>query len=319
MKILKLRPAVKDYIWGGTRLAKEFDIESGFDKQAEAWVLSCHDDGENIIQGGQFDGRTLKDVLENEGKDFLGTNCEKFDFFPILIKLIDAKDDLSVQVHPSDEYALEHENQYGKTEAWYIIDCDEGAQIIYGLNHDMTKEQLKESIENSTLLENVNRINVKKGDIYFIPSGTIHAICKGVLLAEIQQNSNVTYRVYDYNRLQNGKPRELHIEKAVDVINLKAADCSGEAEGEKQKFPGYSKTLLKKCDLFTVNKLEVEESAKIVADETSFVSLVAIDGNAVINHGDSFLTLYKGESVFIPAGLGEVEILGAVTVIETRV
>ncbi|MGN1418782.1 MAG: class I mannose-6-phosphate isomerase, partial [Acutalibacteraceae bacterium] len=245
--------------------------------------------------------------------------CEKFDFFPILIKLIDAKDDLSIQVHPSDEYALEHENQYGKTEAWYIIDCDEGAHILYGLNHDMTKEQLKESIENSTLLENVNRINVKKGDIYFIPSGTIHAICKGVLLAEIQQNSNVTYRVYDYNRLQNGKPRQLHIDKAVDVINLKAAVCSGEAEGETQKLQGYSKTLLKKCDLFTVNKLEVEESAKIVADETSFVSLIAIDGNAVIHHDDSFLTLYKGESVFIPAGLGEVEILGAVTVIETRV
>ena len=198
MKILKLTPAVKDYIWGGTRLSKEFDILSFTDKQAEAWVLSCHDDGENIISGGPFDGRVLKDVLENEGKAYLGTNCNKFDFFPILIKLIDAKDNLSLQVHPDDEYALKYENQYGKTEAWYIIDCDEGAEIIYGLKEDLTKEELKASIESNTILDKVNRVKVKKGDLFFIESGTIHAICKGILLAEVQQNSNVTYRVYDY-------------------------------------------------------------------------------------------------------------------------
>lgn len=319
MKILKLKPAVKDYIWGGTRLSKEYDIVSFADRQAEAWVLSCHDDGENIIEGGLFEGRTLKDVLENEGKDYLGTNCKKFDFFPILIKLIDAKDNLSIQVHPSDEYALKNENQYGKTEAWYIIDCDEGAELVYGLGCDMTKEELRKSIENGTLLENVNRVKVKKGDLFFIPSGTIHAICKGILLAEVQQNSNVTYRVYDYGRLQNGKPRELHIDKAVDVINLKAVDTSGDPMGKPEKGDGYTKTLLTKCDLFTVSRVEVQESAKIVADETSFVSLVALDGNGVINYGDSCMTLYKGESVFIPAGCGECEVMGAVTLLETRV
>lgn len=319
MKILKLKPAVKDYIWGGTRLSKEYDIVSFADRQAEAWVLSCHDDGENIIEGGPFEGRTLKDVLENEGKHYLGTNCKKFDFFPILIKLIDAKDNLSIQVHPSDEYALKNENQYGKTEAWYIIDCDEGAELVYGLGCDMTKEELRESIENGTLLENVNRVKVKKGDLFFIPSGTIHAICKGILLAEVQQNSNVTYRVYDYGRLQNGKPRELHIDKAVDVINLKAVDTSGDPMGKPEKCDGYTKTLLTKCDLFTVSRVEVQESANIVADETSFVSLVALDGNGVINYGDSCMTLYKGESVFIPAGFGECEVMGAVTLLETRV
>ncbi len=319
MKILKLIPTVKDYIWGGTRLSKEYDMPSFGDKQAEAWVLSCHDDGENIINGGAYDSRTLKSFLENEGKGYLGTNCEKFDFFPILIKLIDAKDNLSVQVHPSDEYALKNENQYGKTEAWYIIDCDEGAEIIYGLSRDMTKEELKKSIEEGTLLENVNRVKVKKGDLFFIPSGTIHAICKGILLAEVQQNSNVTYRVYDYGRLQNGKPRELHIEKAVDVINLKAMPCSGEPMGKPETKDGCTKTLLSKCELFTMTKLEIEEKATVVADETSFVSLVALDGNGVISHDDNFITLYKGESVFIPAGYGKVEILGAVTVLETRV
>lgn len=319
MKILKLIPAVKDYIWGGTRLSKEFDILSFTDKQAEAWVLSCHDDGENIISGGAFDGRTLKDVLENEGRGYLGTNCKKFDFFPILIKLIDAKDNLSLQVHPSDEYALKYENQYGKTEAWYIIDCDEGAEIIYGLKEELTKEELKEAIENNTILEKVNRVKVKKGDLFFIESGTIHAICKGVLLAEVQQNSNVTYRVYDYGRLQNGKPRELHIEKAVDVINLKAAHANGKPMGEEEKFDSYSKTLLSKCDLFTFSRIDVKESVKICADETSFVSLVALDGNGVIMYGDTAITLYKGESVFIPASFGEVELLGEVTVLETRV
>ncbi|MCM1364127.1 MAG: mannose-6-phosphate isomerase, class I [Faecalibacterium sp.] len=319
MKPLKITPAVKDYIWGGTRLSKEFDIVSFTDKQAEAWVLSCHDDGENIIQGGKYNGRTLKDVLENEGKDYLGTNCDKFDFFPILIKLIDAKDDLSVQVHPSDEYALEHENQYGKTEAWYIIDCDEGAEIIYGLSRDMTKQELKDSIENGTLLDNVNRVKVKKGDLFFIESGTIHAICKGILLAEVQQNSNVTYRVYDYGRLQNGKPRELHIDKAVDVINLKQMPCSGKPQGETVEHDGYKSTLLTSCNLFTVTRLDIEEKATVTADETSFVSLVALEGNGVINYGDNCITLYKGESVFIPAGFGAVEILGAVTVLESRV
>lgn len=319
MKILKLTPAVKDYIWGGTRLSKEFDILSFTDKQAEAWVLSCHDDGENIISGGAFDGRTLKDVLENEGRSYLGTNCSKFDFFPVLIKLIDAKDNLSLQVHPDDEYALKYENQYGKTEAWYIIDCDEGAEIIYGLKEDLTKEELKAAIENNTILDKVNRVKVKKGDLFFIESGTIHAICKGILLAEVQQNSNVTYRVYDYGRLQNGKPRELHVEKAVDVINLKAVDASGKPFGKEEKYETYSKTLLSKCDLFTFSKIEVKESVKITADETSFVSLVALEGNGVIMHGDTAITLYKGESVFIPASFGEVELLGEVTVLETRV
>lgn len=318
MKILKLIPPVKDYIWGGTRLSKEYDITSFCDRQAEAWMLSCHKDGESVISGGPYDGRTLSDVLSNEGKSFLGKNCEKFDFFPVLIKLIDAKDNLSVQVHPTDDYALKNENQYGKTEAWYILDCCEGAQIIYGLKEDMTKQQLRSSIENGTLLDKVNRIDVKKGEMYFIPGGTIHAICKGILLAEIQQNSNVTYRVYDYGRLQNGKPRELHIDKAVDVINLKAVPPEPtvpiiEHSGD------YEAVCLTKCEYFTVRRLEIKDSAVFEADDTSFVSLVAVEGNGVVRHGDSFTTLYKGESVFIPASLGEYEIMGEVTVIETRV
>lgn len=319
MKILKLTPAIKDYIWGGTRLSKEFDMVSFTDRQAEAWVLSCHEAGHSIVENGEDKGKTLAEVIAEKGKDCLGTNCEKFSFFPILIKLIDARDNLSVQVHPDDDYALRVEGEYGKTEAWYIMDCDEGAEIIYGFKEDITKEEFRKSIEENTLLDYVNRVKVKKGDIFFIEAGTLHAICKGILLAEVQQNSNTTYRVYDYGRLQNGKPRELHIEKALDVTSTKAIDASGKPMGETVKKDGYSETLLTTCELFTMKRLDIEEKATVTADSTSFVSLVCLDGNGVVMHGDTCVTLYKGESLFIPASYGEVEILGDLTVLESRV
>lgn len=319
MKILKLTPAIKDNIWGGTRLSKEFEMVSFTDRQAEAWVLSCHGDGECIIENTDFKGRTLSDVLACEGKDYLGTNCDKYEFFPLLIKLIDAEDDLSVQVHPDDEYALRVEGEYGKTEAWYIMDCAENAELIYGFKRDLTAEEFRKSIEENTLSEYVNRVKVKKGDVFFIQAGTLHAICKGILLAEVQQNSNTTYRVYDYGRLQNGKPRELHVEKAIDVTSLKAAHTDGKPMGETTDYGTHSETLLVDCDLFSMKRLDVRESAKVVADSTSFVSLVALDGNGVVMHNDTCLTLYKGESLFVPAGLGEIEILGSVTVLESRV
>ena len=319
MKILKLTPAIKDYIWGGTRLSKEFDMVSFTDRQAEAWVLSCHEAGHSIVENGEDKGRTLAEVIAEKGKACLGTNCEKFSFFPILIKLIDARDNLSVQVHPDDEYAMRVEGEYGKTEAWYIMDCDEGAEIIYGFKKDITKEEFRKSIEENTLLEYVNRVKVKKGDIFFIEAGTLHAICKGILLAEVQQNSNTTYRVYDYGRLQDGKPRELHVEKALDVTSTKAIDASGKPMGETIKKDGYSETLLTSCELFTMKRLDVEEKAVVTADSTSFVSLVCLEGNGVVMHGDTCVTLYKGESVFIPASYGDVEVLGNLTVIESRV
>ena len=319
MKILKLSPTIKDYIWGGTRLTKEFEMVSFTDRQAEAWVLSCHGDGECTIENTDFKGRTLSDVLGNEGKTYLGTNCDKYENFPILIKLIDAKDNLSVQVHPDDEYALRVEGEYGKTEAWYIMDCDEYAEIIYGFKKDITKEEFRKSIEENTLTEYVNRVKVKKGDIFFIEAGTLHAICKGILLAEVQQNSNTTYRVYDYGRLQNGKPRELHVEKALDVTSTKALDASGKPMGETIDKGDYKETLLTKCDIFSMKRLDVVEKAEVIADEKSFVSLVALEGNGVVMHEDTCVTLYKGESLFIPAGFGKVEILGSVTVLESRV
>ena len=316
MKPLKLKPAIKDYIWGGTRLSKEFDMVSFLDRQAEAWVLSCHPDGESVVENGTFASRTLSDVLKNEGKGYLGTHSEKFETFPVLIKLIDARDNLSLQVHPDDAYAAINENQNGKTEMWYILDCEENAKLIYGLNRDVTREELEKAIKDNTVLSLCNEVSVKKGDVFFIEAGTLHAVGKGILLAEVQQSSNVTYRVYDYGRLQNGKPRELHIQKALDVLNLKKMQSK---ENYAPKKGEGGRTLLSSCNIFTVSRLDVEESMTVTADESSFVSLVALDGNGVICHKDSVLTFYKGESVFLPAGLGEVEILGNVEVLETRI
>ncbi len=319
MKPIKLTPAIKDYIWGGTRLSKEFDYPAEGDRQAEAWVLSCHPDGECLVENTSFKGETLSDVLSEEGSDFSGTDCKKFSSFPVLIKIIDAKDNLSLQVHPDNEYARAHENQDGKTEMWYILDCEEGASLIFGLSKDMTKREFESAIQNNTVLDCCNKVPVKKGDVFFIKAGTLHAIGKGILLAEVQQSSNVTYRVYDYGRLQNGKPRELHVQKALDVLNLEKT-TETDFEPKNTELIGESRrTLLASCENFTAYRLDVEESLKVTADKSSFVSLVALDGNGVLIHNDSVLTFYKGESVFLPAGLGEVELLGSLTVLETRV
>ena len=319
MKILKLSPYVADNIWGGTKLRECFDIQSDKERLAEAWVLSCHPKGESMITGGDFDGRTLSSVLENEGRSYLGTDCGRFDFFPVLIKLIDAKDDLSIQVHPDDGYALAHENQFGKTECWYILDADPGAEIIFGLSKLLTREQLEEIIEKDEISEYVNRVKVRPGQLFFIPSGTVHAICRGVLLAEVQQNSDITYRISDYGRLQNGKPRELHKKQAAEVIDLSPISTDGRPQGVPVEKDGYTETLLVECPLFTTSVLDVEEEAELEVDGRSFVSLVALDGNAVICSGDSYITFYKGESVFVPASFGKLKIMGSVKVLKTFV
>ena len=218
MSILKLKPACKDYLWGGDRLRTDFGVESDLHPLAEAWVLSCHPDGPSTIVNGPYAGKTLAEYIEAEGKGVLGSDCAPFAMFPVLTKLIDAKGDLSIQVHPSDEYALEHEHQYGKTEMWYIVDCEPGAYLYYGFDHEISGEEFARRIQDNTLTEVLNAAPVHKGDVFFIPSGTLHAICHGIVIAEIQQNSNVTYRVYDYGRVgADGKPRALHIQQALAV------------------------------------------------------------------------------------------------------
>lgn len=315
MYILKLNPVFKDYLWGGTKLRDEYGFKSDLTKLAEGWMLSCHKDGENTIENGEFAGKTLTEVVKSN-PDFLGENGKKFEYFPILIKLIDAKDDLSVQVHPDNDYAMRVENEYGKTECWYILDCDEGAELIYGFNRDISSEEFKNRISDNTFLETVNKVKVKKGDLFFIEAGTLHAIGKGILLAEIQQNSNTTYRVYDYGRLgADGKPRDLHVQKAIDVTNCTPPTRSTNPEGELVKYEDYSIQLLTECDLFNVKKVSVKNIFDGVADEKSFVSVLVTDGTGKIENID----IKKGDSLFIPANYGTFTISGNLEVIITRV
>lgn len=254
MKTIQLTPSCKDYLWGGEKLRTEYGIQSELHPLSEAWMLSCHPDGPSYLP----DGSTFQQYI-NAHPGCLGTHCEKFSEFPVLAKLIDAKKDLSIQVHPSNEYALEHEHQYGKTEMWYVLEAEPGASLYYGFTHEISKEEFERRIQDNTLTDVLNAVPVHKGDCFFIPSGTLHAIRKGIVVAEIQQNSNVTYRIYDYGRLgADGKPRQLHIPQALDVTLREPPKA--------QDFHGH----LAQCDYFTVDA--VEGGFEDVCDETSFTS-----------------------------------------------
>ena len=315
---IKLTPAFKDYLWGGTRLRDDFGKDCDYDKVAESWELSCHKDGASVVANGEHEGKTLAQYIETEGKAVLGTNCGRFEQFPILIKLIDAKDNLSVQVHPNNEYAQRVEGEYGKTEMWYIVDCDEGAELLYGFKKEVTKEEFASRIKDNTLLEITQSVPVKKGDVFFIEAGTLHAIGKGILIAEIQQNSNTTYRIYDYGRVgADGKPRELHIDKAVEVTDLCPAKPYPVTEAFEEN--GAVKRLLSKCEYFTVYSVDVAEKACFNADETSFHNVLILEGNAELICGDTTLFLKKGDSVFVPAGCGEYTIAGSFKSVFTRI
>ena len=306
MYTLKLKPALKDYLWGGTRLKTEYKMESDLEKVAEAWVLSTHKDGAGIVLNGELAGKTLTEAVELFGKDCLGENGKKFSYFPILIKLIDAKDDLSVQVHPDDEYALRVEGEYGKTEMWYIVDCEEGATLYYGFKEEITKDEFRAKIADNTITDVLNKVPVKKGDVFFIPSGTIHAIGSGILIAEIQQNSNTTYRVSDYGRLgADGKPRPLHIDKAVEVTSLTPPPVQTD----------LPKGTLAECDYFKVRLFSTNDENQIEVDSLSFTSLLCLDGEVTFDG----VTLVKGDCAFIPANSGKITFSGSATLIESRV
>ena len=313
---MKLEAPCKDYIWGGTRLRDEYGKKSDADKVAESWELSCHKDGRSVIANGEYAGKTLEEYINAEGKGVLGKNCERFEYFPILIKLIDAKDNLSVQVHPDNDYALRVEGEYGKTEMWYIVDCAPGAELLYGFKHEISREEFARRIQDNTLLEVTNNVPVHKGDVFFIESGTLHAIGKGILIAEIQQNSNTTYRIYDYGRVgADGKPRQLHIDKACEVTKLIPPTRPAKPMGQPEKKDGYTVTLLATSEYFNVNKLDIASKAELCASKASFASLLVLDGAFELDG----LELKKGDSVFVPAGYGSYTLKGSGEVILTDI
>ena len=298
MRTIKLTPACKDYLWGGEALRERYGIQSEMHPLAEAWMLSCHPDGPSIVATGPFAGKTLPEYLRENGSACLGRDCEKFEDFPILAKLIDAKSDLSIQVHPSNEYALEHEHQYGKTEMGYVLDAEPGATLYYGFAHQISREELERRVRDNTLTEVLNAVPVEKGDLFFIPAGTLHAIRKGIVIAEIQQNSNVTYRIYDYGRKgADGKPRPLHIQQALDVTERTPPKADPDFHGH-----------LAQCPYFTVD--EVEGDFDAVCDDSSFTSLLILEGEGTLTEGGESLPIRKGESLFVPAGAGAYRVAG---------
>lgn len=303
MDIVKLIPAYKSIIWGGNKLKTDYGKKTDLSPLAETWELSFHKDGMTTLENGL----TLREVASKED---LGINCEGFDFFPVLVKFIDAQDKLSVQVHPSDEYALANENSLGKTEMWYIVDADEGAGIYLGFKEDITKEQFEKAIAEKTLTDYLKFIPVKKGESYFIPSGTIHAICAGCLICEIQQNSNITYRVYDYGRRdKNGNERELHVAKAIDVTNLSALEPK---ELNIEVKDGILKGINK---FFSATLIDVDGVKSFEKDGKSFRCFTCLEGKGSVGG----VGIEKGESIFVPANAEPFEICGQVKAIMTTI
>ena len=304
MCLLKLKPSCKDYIWGGHRLAEEYGKEYDGEVLAETWELSCHPDGPSYIANGKYAGQTLQQYIDAEGKEMLGTNCRRFRDFPILTKFIDARDNLSIQVHPDNRYALKNEGQYGKTEMWYVMDAGKEAYLYYGFKKEISKEEFARRIREDTLLEVLNAVPVQKGDVLFIESGTIHAIGKDILIAEIQQNSNITYRVYDYGRIgRDGKKRDLHIEKALAVTNRVPI------VKDKRSYPHVAD-----CDYFTVDKLNLDgnvmKKMEGSVSDLSFASILMLDGEGIIYNQGETLEFKKGDSFFLAAGSGTYTIEG---------
>lgn len=308
---LFMEPIYKDYIWGGTRLKEYLKKDIKTETAAESWEMSTNDAGLSKIQTGQ----TLKELFEDSSikEEIFGTKTKNMKEFPLLIKFIDAKDNLSVQVHPDDEYALKYENDKGKTEMWYVMDCDENAKIICGIKESIKQEEIANIIHTGKIREILNEVSIHKGDVIFIPSGTIHAILKGTLICEIQQNSNLTYRVYDWDRIgKDGKPRELHIEKAIDVIkqDLKQKIVAT----SNQKLDTSSNVIT--CDYFKVDTISIGSKYKQISSSETFEAIMVVEGNGKIQTNGKEYTIKLGDSFIIPASLGEYEIEGNIKLLK---
>ena len=282
-KVVKLKPVIKSYIWGGQYFQKFGKGDQ--EVISELWELSLRDGNSSIITSGEHNGEDLNKIITKED---VGPAQDRFPYFPLLIKLIDAKRDLSVQVHPSDDYALKNENSFGKSEMWHIIDADEGAGLYVGLKENSSKEEIEKRLKNGTILEALNFVRVKPGDTFIINPGTIHAIGAGVRLIEIQQNSDLTYRLFDYNRLdKDGKPRELHIEKALKVIDY-----------SKYNIQKNQTSVLADNQYFRVRRESFDGEMEIFANRDSFVSFTFIEGKGTVDG----IKFQQFDTFFLPFG-----------------
>ena len=301
---LRLKPCLRSYLWGGTRLRGEYH-KTGEGVIAESWELSVRADGQTYIDSGEHCGESLADVLRADPVGMAGTRCGIAPF-PLLIKLIDAQKDLSVQVHPSDASACREKGEQGKTEMWYVVDCKPESTLFLGFSRAVTPDELRRRAKDGTICEVLNRVAVHPGDVFFVRPGTLHAIGKGIVVAEVQQNSNVTYRVYDYGRVgADGKPRALHVKQALEVMRR--------TPPEQHDFSPH----LAKCDYFTVDVVAGGHTG--TADESSFVSLLITEGEGRLTCGGETVQAKKGDSFFITAGSGAYALTGSCKALLTTV
>lgn len=309
---LKLKPAFQNYLWGGTKLRTVYHkaAPKNWQKVAESWELSIHPHGLSIIAGGPFAGQTFAEYLQAAGPKVLGKRFTKA-HLPILIKFIDAADNLSIQVHPNDNYARKYENSSGKTEMWYVVAAEPGAFIYYGFKKKISAKEFKQRIADQTLPQVLKKIPVKAGDVFFIPAGTLHAIGKGSLIAEIQQSCDLTYRIYDYGRVgDDGKPRQLHIDKACDVTELKPS----KQKINKKQIPlsktARIRTLVEYQDFITKKITLDEGKLELLSLDDTYQALIVVKGKFTLIYQDKKYQLANGETIFLPAGLGTYHLQG---------
>ena len=290
----RLKPVYKNYLWGGRKLIDEWGKTPESDTLAESWELASHEDGDNVILDGELAGMTLSDAVK-EHPEIVAPNFQPIETFPLMVKLIDSRQPLSIQVHPFNDYARRVEQSRGKTESWYILNHDEGAYIYLGFSKNVSRHEFEQAIKNNTITELLRKVYVKDGDLFFIPAGTIHAIGAGITLAEIQENSNITYRVYDYGRVgADGKPRELHIAKALDVTNTFPLNIAP---------PGRGGNVIVNCNKFNVKKVRSPYTG--MTDNGKFRFVLCLDGEGELRCGEFVCELKKGGNVYVPGSCDE--------------
>lgn len=322
-KPFMLAPAGKDYLWGGQRLKDEFHKKIDMVPLAETWECSTHPDGPSLVVSGEFAGKKLNQVLR-EHPEYLGTHPGTEGELPILIKFIDASRDLSVQVHPTDEYASAHEEgESGKSEMWYVLDAAPGAELVFGLKQDMSREEMEEALKCGEVDRFLRHIPINKDDVFYIPAGTIHALGDGALVAEIQQNSNLTYRMYDYERLdKDGKKRALHVEKALDVASLTRSVSPRQPMRVLRYQPGMARELLCRCKYFEVHRMLMNTTHRqkltFSADALSFRALLCIEGQGTMEFEGEVLDFRKGDCIFVPADSVVCELSGSAHFLDVR-
>lgn len=318
---LKFSPILKDKIWGGTKLKSIFDKEATTDKLGESWELSGYEGDESVVTNGFLAGNNLAELIEIYMGELIGDKLYA-DYgltFPLLFKLIDANENLSIQVHPGDEVATERHNSFGKTEMWYVVDADPGAELIIGFTKDCSRDEYLDALEAGKVEDLLQKVPVTKGDVFFIPAGLVHAIGKGVVVAEIQQSSDITYRIYDYKRTDDqGNERELHTEQAIDVIDFSAS------KEPKTNYKAQLNTItpLVECNYFTTNMIRFNEPQnRNYADMDSFVAYMCLEGNFVIEYAGEKTVVTKGDTVLIPACIDELGLIpdSEVTLLEVYV